>query len=266
VACTGHADLVEGPDGGDVMVLLGTRSVGSASPLGRETFVTTVEWVDGWPVPAPVALAPRAEPYDEHFDFADDSALSDPGWLGVRRMPRDVTSAQDRAGYLSLRGPSGISEQQPAFIGRRQRHLNSTFEARVNATEGRGGLALRYDEDSAITLLAEPGDAPGTTTVTAQALLPSVTQWTTEVAGDEVSLRLETDGVVRKKAGWSPGGDLIRLVVTDALGVQTQLAELDGRFWSIETAQPFTGRVVGMIAEAGFVRFASFSYHGEGST
>src|SRR5881397_3602260 len=56
---TGHADLVTGPDGHDVLVLLGMRPLGGTrafSPLGRETFATPVDWVDGWPQPEIVAL------------------------------------------------------------------------------------------------------------------------------------------------------------------------------------------------------------------
>ena len=49
---TGHADLVQAPDGSWWMVLLGIRR-GGAIPevhvLGRETFLTPVRWVDGWP-------------------------------------------------------------------------------------------------------------------------------------------------------------------------------------------------------------------------
>ncbi|MDU0300755.1 glycoside hydrolase family 43 protein, partial [Streptomyces sp. PAL114] len=55
---TGHADLVEAPDGSWWMVLLGVRPRGftpDVHVLGRETFLTPVEWdADGWPVVTPV--------------------------------------------------------------------------------------------------------------------------------------------------------------------------------------------------------------------
>ncbi len=56
---TGHADLVEAADGTWWMVLLGVRPKGIAAGfhvLGRETFLTPLLWVDGWPVPAELAL------------------------------------------------------------------------------------------------------------------------------------------------------------------------------------------------------------------
>ena len=40
------------------------------------------------------------------------------------------------------------------------------------------------------------------------------------------------------------------------------VAELDGRFWSAETAASFTGRVIGPFAESGVVRFRDYAYQG----
>jgi len=93
VQSTGHADLVTAPDGTDVLVLLGVRPIGpypAYSPLGRETFVTPVEWVDGWPRPAAVALAPRPGIDEQRWDFGDPATLADPGWVAVRRSPDEV--------------------------------------------------------------------------------------------------------------------------------------------------------------------------------
>ena len=59
--------------------------------------------------------------------------------------------------------------------------------------------------------------------------------------------------------------DHIRLGVTDpATGERTDLAEVDGRYLSQETAASFTGRVVGLYAVAGDVAFSEFRYHGAG--
>ncbi|MFF4028805.1 family 43 glycosylhydrolase [Streptomyces sviceus] len=265
VQCTGHADLVQGPDGSDVLVLLGTRLAGAASPLGRETYATTVEWRDGWPHPAPVDLHPRPEPLDEYFDFADDSALADPGWLAVRRTPGEVTSGGERPGHLTIRATSGgLNTFSPAFVGRRQCHLTSRFETLVDPSEGRGGLGLRFDEDFTIALVAEAAPSGNGTRVTARATLPSLTQeWVIEVAGERVLLRLETETPLPGHAPWAPLGDRIRLTAVDDTGTETHVAEVDGRFWSVETAAPFTGRVVGMFAELGTVHFADFRYHGK---
>ncbi len=51
VSCTGHGDLVMSVNGRYYMVHLGCRpGTLQISPLGRETFLTAVNFVDGWPV------------------------------------------------------------------------------------------------------------------------------------------------------------------------------------------------------------------------
>lgn len=71
---TGHMDLIEGDDGKWIAVFLGVRPVfaarevggamGMPTHLGRESFMATVEWVDGWPVVnnrKPIELVGEAE-------------------------------------------------------------------------------------------------------------------------------------------------------------------------------------------------------------
>jgi hypothetical protein len=268
VQCTGHADLVRGPHGADLLVLLGTRMAGRTSPLGRETYVTTVEWADGWPYAAPVAHNPRTEPLDEYFAFTDPTALTEPGWLSVRRAPESVASFAERSGWLTLSAKSGgIDAFRPDFVGRRQRHVTSVVETRIAPADGRGGLGIRLEEESTIALVAERTPAGNRVRVTARAALPTlVSTWSTEVAGDEVVLRIATEAPLPGRAPWLPSGDTVRLDVVDADGVETRLAEFDGRFWSVETSVPFTGRITGMFAEEGTVHFADFRYHGEAGT
>jgi xylan 1,4-beta-xylosidase len=56
------------------------------------------------------------------------------------------------------------------------------------------------------------------------------------------------------------GPDTVCLGVEDPGGRFTALAELDGRYLSTEVAGGFTGRVIGMYAAAGTVRFDWFDY------
>jgi beta-xylosidase len=156
VQSTGHADLVTAPDGTDVLVLLGVRAIGAYpgySPLGRETFVTPVEWVDGWPRPAPVALDPRKGTEEQRWELTDPAVLDDPGWLAVRRTPHEV--ATPSTGRLTLAGvDGGLDARRPAFLGRRQRHHASRTSTTVDASGGAGGLALRWDDRCYLTLEA----------------------------------------------------------------------------------------------------------------
>ncbi len=250
---TGHADLVATPDGGDALVLLGKRPLGltqSFSPLGRETFITPVSWAGGWPRPEPVRLAPRTAVEEEVFDFARSSPLEDPGWLAVRTTPASVASVA--GGRLSINGRSGLDDPDPQFVGRRQRHLTAAVSATVDASAGTGGLAARYDENHWIAL-----EARGTV-VTARARLAGLAQaWPVTVPAGDVELRMEMSP---PPAGFAPatmGGDRIRLLAGGRL-----ITELDGRYWSAETCTSFTGRVIGLYASDGTVRFAGFRYRG----
>ncbi len=250
---TGHADLVDTPDGGAALVLLGMRPLGMTqafSPLGRETFCTPVSWVDGWPQPEPVRLAPRDGVDEDVFDFADPGVLADPGWLAVRTTPDAVAGVED--GRLRITGQVGLDDAHPQFVGRRQRHLTATVSSTVDASAGTGGLAFRYDERHWVAL-----EAHGTH-VTARAHLAGVAQaWSADVPVGDVELRIE---MVPPEGGFSPaagGGDRIRL-----LAAGTLLTELDGRYWSAETCASFTGRVIGLYASQGTVAFADFRYRG----
>ncbi len=252
---TGHADLVSTPDG-DLLVLLGMRPLGgtqSFSPLGRETFATSVVWVDGWPYAEPVRLAPRTGADEEVFDFAGSAALDDPGWLAVRTTPDSVGLIKD--GRLAITGDVGLDDSHPQFVGRRQRHLASVFATIVDATAGTGGLATRYDQEHWIAL-----EASGTT-VTARAKVAGLTQsWQVEVPAGDVELRIETEPPPTGFSTEAMGGDRVRLYAGGHL-----VTELDGRYWTAETTASFVGRVTGMYAGEGTVTFKEFRYTGSES-
>ncbi len=250
---TGHGDLVATPDGGTALVLLGVRPLGltqSFSPLGRETFSTPVRWADGWPQPEPVLLAARHAIDEEVFDFANRATLKDPGWLAVRATPGSIASVA--GGRLSITGRAGLGDSHPQFIGRRQRHLTATVSTTVDASGGAGGLAARYDEHHWICL-----EVHGTV-VTARAQVAGLAQaWQATVPAGDVELRMELAPPAASFNSAAMGGDRIRL-----LAAGTLVAELDGRYWTAETCASFTGRVIGLYASAGIVRFAGFRYRG----
>ena len=184
------------------------------------------------------------------------------------RPPAELASVGEQPGRLTIRAADGgLDAFRPAFVGRRQRHLDSLFETRIAPANGRGGLGLRFTEDFTLCLVAERAPSGTGTRITARASIPTLSQsWSTEVAGDQVTLRLVTQIPPRGRAPWFPPGDRIRLTVVDDTGAETQLAEVDGRFWSVETSATFTGRVTGMFAEEGTVHFADFRYRGEGGS
>jgi alpha-N-arabinofuranosidase len=51
ITSTGHAELVDGPDGKTYAIFLAVRPYeGNHYNTGRETFIAPVKWVDGWPI------------------------------------------------------------------------------------------------------------------------------------------------------------------------------------------------------------------------
>lgn len=160
VTCTGHADLVVGPDGQWWSVFLGCRPyAGKYTTTGRETFLLPVQWTDdGWPqilpagerVPYAVASPGRANPPDEpssaaarqgrlalpatltgNFTGRDDftTPTLSPLWIMLRQPHVTWWSLNSPAGKLGLvpRSETLAGKANPSFLARRLQHAK--FEA-----------------------------------------------------------------------------------------------------------------------------------------
>ena len=255
---TGHGDLVIGPDGEWLVVLLGVRPrsmTRAFSALGRETFVTNLRWRDdGWPEIDPVELAPRpGSAARDDFDGAEFGS----DWVAVRRLPNEVGTLTERPGFLVLHADgSTLDDVHPVFIGRRQEHLRSTSRALVDVSAGIGGLAVRYDERFHVGIEAGEGR------IRAHAHLGGLWQeWSEPFDGPEVELFLRTRRPV-DRSGLARTSDVIELGAIVA-GDERVLAEIDGRFLSSEVTESFTGRVVGVFAVRGTVAVDWFAYEGD---
>jgi xylan 1,4-beta-xylosidase len=250
---TGHGDLVLGPDGQWLCVLLGVRprsGTRAFSALGRETFVTPVSWSDGWPAIAPVELNPRP---GTRTEIAFDAPLDDE-WVAVRRLPSDVASIEDGRLVLAADG-STLADPRPVFVGRRQEHLTNEVTVRVDVSAGTGGLAVRYDEQFHVDL-----EVGGGRIVARAAIGGLLQEWVHPFSGDEVDLHI----VSRRPAGG--GGlvstsDVFHLAATVA-GERIELAQIDGRFLSSEVTESFTGRVIGLYAIEGHISASSWVAEG----
>lgn len=183
IQATGHADLVECPDGSWWLVLLGIRPWdGAHHHLGRETFLAPVHWDDrGWPVvnqgrpieatssaaglPGGASggrlMAYGARPMRD--DFA--GATLDLAWNFLRNPDRSQRSLEARPGWLRLFASAAtLDDEAPAsFVGRRQLHaacrVTSLLEFAPIAS-GEAGLVVRADERNHYVLalsLAERG-------------------------------------------------------------------------------------------------------------
>jgi xylan 1,4-beta-xylosidase len=254
---TGHGDLVVGPDGDWLCVLLGVRPrsmTRAFSALGRETFVTAVRWEDdGWPAIDPVLLNARP---GTRVEVSFDEPL-DAEWISVRSFPADNADLAARAGWLTLHGTGAtLGDARPVFVGRRQEHLTNSVTVRMDASAGVGGLAVRYDEHFHVEVEAGAGS------VTARAVVSGLVQeWTVPFAGDELELHIDSRKPV-PTGGFPRTGDEFDLAATID-GKRTVLATVDGRFLSSETTESFTGRVIGLYAVTGDVSFQSWIAEGD---
>lgn len=167
IQATGHADLVEAPDGSWWLVFLGIRPWdGAHHHLGRETFLAPVHWdAQGWLVVnqgRPIELAtagPELPPGSSELamygarpvrdDF--EGTTLDLAWNFLRNPDRSRSSLEARPGWLRLFASSATLEHEASvsFVGRRQLHYacraTSVLEfAPVAGSEA--GLVVRADE------------------------------------------------------------------------------------------------------------------------
>lgn len=140
IQCIGHADFIETQNGEWYTVLLGTRPYGGASyaNLARETFIAPLTWEDGWPVVAPNEgriLAEFPAPNLPEFKIEQPAVRDDFNndllafqWNLIRTPSEKLYSLNQNKGSLRLfLKPETITEKvNPAFIGRRQQHINFT--------------------------------------------------------------------------------------------------------------------------------------------
>jgi len=171
VTATGHANLIDGPDGHWWAVFLACRPFQNGyQTTGRETFLLPVTWTDdGWPlildpaVRVPYTLAapkvgapsPAPVPLSGNFTWRDefDSGAGRPAplWLMVRTPKEQWWSLTEPKGQLSLvpRADSLGGKGNPSFFGRRVQHAKfevSTSLAPAKNTTVSAGVALLQSE------------------------------------------------------------------------------------------------------------------------
>ncbi len=254
---TGHADLVEATDGSWWMVLLGTRPRGITPKfqvLGRETFLVPVEWVDDWPVVGELLLemdarppgASSPTPLAARDDF--DLPTFEPHWLAIRAPLSAHASLDERPGWLTLHGTDSLEDDEPSFVGRRQRHPECRARAVVDAGDSaEAGLTVWMDDRHHYDV-AVVGDR-----VVARARIGALVE---EMASTPIARRSSVVLEVRcvpDDSGAEP--DLVVLGHDDELDGFIALASLPGRYLSTEVAGGFTGRVIGMFVVGGTASF-----------
>jgi xylan 1,4-beta-xylosidase len=258
VTSTGHADLVETPDGAWWAVFLGTRPYsGGLYNTGRETFLLPVTWTDGWPtilapgLPVPaVAPAPTAAPTAPaggNFVWRDefDRATLDPAW-SVLRTPRETwLRAEGGVASLAYRAVGLTERGNPSFLARRQQHAHftATTELHVPAATGRSaGLVAFQDETHHFYLGVRR--AAGAVFV----FLERIATKEKDARPEVVSLR-RLAGASRLDLKVEGEGGRYSFFFADAPGAWRRIGgEQDGTVLSTAVAGGFVGAAVGMFA------------------
>ncbi|MGC3994690.1 MAG: family 43 glycosylhydrolase [Propionicimonas sp.] len=248
----GHADLVERPDGSWAAVYLGVRPQGTTpgyTPLGRETFLADVDWVDDWPRfrPSEPAGSPAA-------GFTDDFAAPclDPRWVAPAGEPARFATAGPVG--LALSGEAGHDHR--SLLCTRVRHQAWRAEARFDLAAGAGRLVLRLDSRH---WYAVEADGDSVRVVTRVGPFTSVVA-EAPVAASALALVLAAEPPAGAGSlGANLGPDDIVLGYRDGEAT-AELARLDGRYLTTEVAGGFTGRMVGIGARDGSALLRSFHY------
>ncbi|GAA5039517.1 glycoside hydrolase family 43 protein [Thermocatellispora tengchongensis] len=278
IQSTGHADMVQAADGTWWMVLLGTRPRGHTPEfhvLGRETFLTPVRWVDGWPLAGPVEArheAPAAwhplPPPPVRDDF--DTETPAPYWISPRSRPGGSWSLTERPGWLTLHatGPT-LDRPGHTFFGRRQQHHDCRVTARLEPGQARAGLSVRLDEAHHYDIEVHDGEAsviarigPLRQRVARTSVPPGPLTLVIQIRTAETpppAPTLTGEAETRPLGVGVHGPDVIAFAAR-AGEEYVHLAELDGRYLSTEVATGFTGRVIGMYVTEGVAAFDWFDY------
>ena len=139
VTTTGHADFVQAPNGDWYAVFLGCRPYeGEFFNIGRETFMTPVEWKDGWPlinpgfetvqyrypVPSPGITQTVNNPFSGNYSFEHDFKRDgfNQRFIFLRNPTEGLYTTGKKGLSLPLKPVTVSGNKNPAFAGFRQAH------------------------------------------------------------------------------------------------------------------------------------------------
>ncbi|MBD5253654.1 MAG: glycoside hydrolase family 43 protein [Barnesiella sp.] len=213
VTSTGHADLVQRPDGEWFAVFLGCRPWNDGEDhLGRETYLMPVKWsADGFPYITqcldtvslrrniPGLDAPQHPGQGGNFTWRDDFSASElsPEWIGLWGDVKPYAATGD--GLRLLCAPvDARSRVTPAYLGRRIQHHRFTAETEVDfnpSADESAGLLMVKNETRQYYLALQKGRVslyrlgkPGHNDLIASAALPE--------RHSAVELKIESRGTV----------------------------------------------------------------------
>lgn len=162
----GHGNLIEGPNGEWFITFLCCRPIPNSkySPLGRETGICPIKWVDGWPYIRDGGINPPEEfeisgdvrkttNHNLALDFKEVTSLPAEIMALRRTIDEDWCSLNPKEGRLRLYGQeSPTSRFHQSLLGVRVRDFE--FESTTGLSfdpknyHHMAGLMLRYDENT----------------------------------------------------------------------------------------------------------------------
>ncbi|MCX6136413.1 MAG: glycoside hydrolase family 43 protein [Ignavibacteriales bacterium] len=266
---TGHADLVQTQNGEWWMVYLAKRPYGGENYImGRETFMSPVDWSGTWPVVNPKGMKGRGElthpkpnlpedkvsTYDPKDDF--NSPPLGKNWTFIRTPRTEWWSLTKRKGFLRIGlRPEMISEQvNPSFVGRRQDQKSFSAVVKMEfapiSENEEAGLVVERDKDYYFKFTS--GMENGKQIV-------SLFQKNGAGSGDSLIAHLEIDGSILYMQinskehlytfQYSYNGKDWRILKSNA----------DGRLLGVAGAGRFTGTFIGMYASSKGLQSKNFA-------
>ena len=262
VTSTGHADLVDGPDGQTYAVFLGVRPYeGDYYNTGRETFIAPVKWIDNWPVINPDV---KEVQYSYAVNFKPARPQGAVAQNGNFTVKHDLTSDKDLS-MLFLRtkpgawyqpGKSGLTlallpetvmeTGSPAFVGRRQQHLISEtttmLDFKPKSSNEKAGLMILQDEHH-FYFIAKSVNQSGNPVVQlfkgdkGEAGMKLIAETSLPTAEGKLSFKIAAEN------------DQYRFYYAAKDGNWKQLGgDMDGKFLSTKVAGGFLGSLFGLYA------------------
>jgi alpha-N-arabinofuranosidase len=251
---TGHADIVQDPEGKWWMVHLAVRSVNKFHHLGRETFLLPVDWnEDGWPIinktgKADLEIytqAPAEQKKIKHYGKYDFSQKNlGPEWNYLRNPHIENYSIDEVKGILHLKTSFVRLDDKgsPTFIGIRQKDFDIELSTRMIFKpdfegEEAGITAFMNNEHyfSVGMVRTSKGNFVRATAKTGK-LKHTIAE--VPVKQDEIFLKISADKFVYRFL-WSDDGETWQ-----------SLGENYAKYISTEVADGFTGVYLAMYAES----------------
>lgn len=145
VSSTGHADIVEAPDGSWWAVFLGCRPYeADYYHTGRDTYLLPVSWKDGWPtilekgkkVPTVVnksQLKPKQHQWTGNFSYTDhfEDKVLDQRWMTLRNPLNDFYRLTKSGITFKASNTNLYQKEQIAALFRRQQHATFRVETEL---------------------------------------------------------------------------------------------------------------------------------------